>query len=74
MTGKFEAKLRRIGNSVGIIIPADVLEDKHLHFGDVVTVDIEPPDYTERNKRMRALAGKYAGSGPFVRDKEDRVF
>ena len=36
-------KLRKIGNSVGVIIPADVLSSKNMKEGDEVHV-LETPD------------------------------
>ena len=32
----------QIGNSVGVIIPKNVLEEKKIQIGDKVNIDIEP--------------------------------
>ena len=35
---KFKAKLRRIGNSLGVLIPRDVITDRQL--GEVITLEV----------------------------------
>jgi len=72
MAEMFEAKLRRVGNSVGIIIPKEVIETAGYDIGDTIPVSISKPDFTERNKMLRLIAGSCKGAAPFVREKEDR--
>lgn len=72
MTEVFEAKLRRIGNSLGIIIPAELIEEMDYQEGDVVKVMIPPADIEQRNQALIELAGIYKGKKPFRRDKGDR--
>ena len=72
MVEVFEAKLRKIGNSLGIIIPKEVIEAAGYDVGDTIPVTISQPDFTERNKTLRLIAGTCKGAGPFIRDKEDR--
>ena len=72
MTEVFEAKLRRIGNSLGIIIPAELIAEMDYQEGDVVKVMIPPADIEQRNQALIELAGIYKGKKPFRRDKGDR--
>ncbi len=72
MAEVFEAKLRRIGNSLGIIIPREVIQAGGYDKGDTIHVAIPYSNLAERNKLLLAIAGKYKEKEPFVRDKEDR--
>jgi hypothetical protein len=72
VTEVFEAKLRRIGNSLGIIIPAELIDEMDYHEGDVVKVMIPPADIEQRNQALLGLAGIYRGKRPFRREKGDR--
>ncbi len=68
MSSTFEAKLRRIGNSLGIIIPSEVLDELGYGQGDNVRVMIP----LKRRERLLALAGMYVGKPRFKRDKRER--
>ncbi len=72
MSEVFEAKLRRIGNSLGIIIPGSVLEERGLSEGETVQVAVQPLNIEIRNKRLRALLGIDRGKPALKRDKKDR--
>jgi antitoxin component of MazEF toxin-antitoxin module len=72
MTEVFEAKLRRIGNSVGVIIPAEIIEELGFEIGDVVHIALPPSSKEKRNKEIMKLAGIYRKASPFKRDKRDR--
>ncbi len=72
MTEVFEAKLRRIGNSLGVIIPSDIIEGLGFHRGDVIHIAIPPSNNVTRNELLRQLAGIDKDTTKFKRDKEDR--
>ena len=72
MSQVFKAKIRKIGNSLGVLIPADVIEELHVDPGDEVSISLYSEDLDLRNERMMKMIGKYKGKGPFVREKEDR--
>lgn len=72
MTEVFEAKLRQIGNSLGIIIPAELIEEMDFKEGDIVKVILPPADIEKRNRALIDLAGVYKEKRAFRRDKEDR--
>lgn len=73
MVNVFDAKIRRIGNSLGVIIPKEVLTDNGYREGDEVKVALPRHDLAGRNRAIMRIAGKWAGKlGPFEREKEDR--
>ena len=72
MAEVFEAKLRRVGNSLGIIIPKEVIQATGYDDGDTIQVSIPSDNFEERNRLMRSIAGMYRGKGGFEREKEDR--
>ena len=72
MTKVFEAKVRRIGNSLGVIIPSDIIEEMGFHKGDIIHVAIPPSELGKRNELFKMLAGIDKGKLPFKRDKGDR--
>ncbi|HDR8302790.1 TPA: AbrB/MazE/SpoVT family DNA-binding domain-containing protein [Bacillus cereus] len=49
-----ERKLRKIGDSVGLLLPKDVLEDMNLKEGEVVEIryDFDKKEIILRNKKM----------------------
>lgn len=72
MTEVFEAKLRKIGNSLGVIIPSEIIEELGYHKGDIVHVAIPPANGDKRNEQILKIAGIYHKKSPFKRDKGDR--
>ena len=72
MSDNFEAKLRQIGNSLGVIIPSKVIEERGYSKGDKVQLSLPPSSFKERNEKLRKMIGRYKGTKPFKRDKEDR--
>ncbi len=72
MAKVFQAKIRKLGNSKGVIIPREIIEDMDLDLDEVVTIKIPEKDLTHRNEVLRSLAGIYLNRRPFQREKEDR--
>jgi antitoxin component of MazEF toxin-antitoxin module len=72
MSEVFKAKVRKIGNSYGILIPAEVLDEIQVGSGDEINVSISNDNLEERNRKLRGLAGVYTGNPSFIREKEDR--
>ena len=72
MTEVFEAKLRKVGNSLGVIIPAQVIEELHVHQGDIIHLAIPPSDNGKRNALILDLAGIDSKKPLFKREDEDR--
>lgn len=72
MTETFEAKLRQIGNSLGVIIPSEVLDERGFTKGDKVQLTLPPSSFEKRNEKLKKMIGVYKGTKPFKRDKDDR--
>jgi antitoxin component of MazEF toxin-antitoxin module len=71
MTEVFRAKLRRIGNSLGLIIPVEIIRKLGFQKDDVVDVAI-PPRKEVKNRIIMEIAGIDAGKSEFKREKGDR--
>ena len=66
-----DVKIRRIGNSLGAVFPAEALRELGVEEGDEVAVAI----FKKRRGKLASLkeiAGLAVGAGPFEREKEDR--
>ena len=72
MTEVFETKLRRIGNSLGVIIPSEIIEELGFDKGDIIQVEIPLKSNARRNKDIIKIAGIYKNKSPFRREKGDR--
>jgi len=68
----FQSRIRKIGNSLGLIIPGDVIRDQDIHKGDEINVMIPSLPMKDRNDRIRDIIGAYEGRPKFERDKGDR--
>lgn len=71
MSEVFEAKVRKIGNARGVIIPNDILKRIHAIEGETIQLII-PITRARRLKALRSMAGRYRGAKPFKREYEDR--
>ena len=67
----FKAKVRRIGNSLGVIIPSDVIDGLEVDEGDEILLAASGKGWTTADM-VHELAGLYKGTKPFERDKRDR--
>lgn len=72
MSEVFEAKLRKIGNSLGVIIPSEIIEGMDFHQGDIIHVAIPPSDNEHRNEILIDLVGIDKKKPAFKREKRDR--
>ena len=72
MAEVFEAKLRRVGNSLGIIIPNELIQELGFGDGDTIHVAIPVSSIAARNRKLMALIGTERGKKPFKREKGDR--
>jgi len=68
----FEAKVRRLGNSLGIIIPNEVLRELGFGDGDMIRVAIPCSDMASRNRKLMSFIGTERGGKRFRRDRGDR--
>jgi len=72
MSKVFEAKLRPLGNSLGLIVPIEIIRETGYHRGDIIHVAIPSYDIEQRNEKLKKIAGMCVGKSNFSRDKEDR--
>ena len=72
MSEVFEGKVRRLGNSLAVIIPQEVLAEAGIREGDMVKLAI-PVDAARRKQVFRRIAGIDEGKPGFKRDKQDRM-
>ena len=71
MSTVFEGKIRRLGNSMAVIIPKEILEETGAKEGDVVKLAVPIPKQ-RRKEVLKKMAGIDAESEPFTREKRDR--
>jgi hypothetical protein len=71
MSQVFEGKVRRLGNSMAVIIPKEVLEDAGVKEGDLVKLSIPIPN-SKRTDALKKMAGIDSHAEPFLREKRDR--
>lgn len=69
MSEAIEVKLRRIGTSLGVLIPKRLVAREHLKEGSMLEISL-------LKRQRRELIDKYLGIakgvGPFKREKSDR--
>ena len=51
---EIERKIRKIGNSLGVNLPADMLKEVGVKEGDVIYISIENDSIVIRNEKMKA--------------------
>lgn len=72
MSTVFEGKVRRLGNSMAVIIPKEILEETGTKEGDTLKLAIPIPK-KKREAAFRKMVGVDRGAQPFQRDERDRV-
>ena len=72
MAQVFEGKVRKLGNSMAVIIPNDVLSQTGVREGDVLKLAIPVP-IAKRKRVWERVAGIDSGLPPFSREEHDRV-
>ncbi|MBS3054922.1 MAG: AbrB/MazE/SpoVT family DNA-binding domain-containing protein [Candidatus Aenigmarchaeota archaeon] len=66
----FKAKVRKVGTSLGVLIPKDFAQKEKIKEGEEIEVGV----LKKRNiEDVLRLVGAIKGSRPFVRDRTDRV-
>jgi len=71
MSRVLTGKVRRLGNSMAVIIPKELLEESGASEGDTIKLSIAIPKAT-RETGLESIAGKDRKARPFVREKQDR--
>lgn len=67
----FRGRLRRVGNSLSVLVPKKALDELHVGEGDEVEVALMPMA-RERRRRLAAAIGSTPGLAPFRRERRDR--
>jgi antitoxin component of MazEF toxin-antitoxin module len=70
MAELFKAKVRKVGTSLGVLIPKETADRENIKEGEEIEVSL----LKRRNlAKLLKLAGTAKGAGPFERDREDRL-
>jgi antitoxin component of MazEF toxin-antitoxin module len=72
MTDTLIVKLEEIEGSLGFIIPPEIVKERGLQEGDLVQFMILPTSSEEKKGDLKRIIGKYRGTTPFEREKDDR--
>ena len=70
MPEMFNAKIRKVGTSLGVLIPKDYAEKEKLKEGETIKVGVLKARNIEDVKKLYGIA---KGMKPFERDKTDRL-
>ena len=70
MSGLFKSKVRRVGTSLGVLIPKEFVEKEKIKEGEEVEVSLLKKRKLEE---VLKLIGTAKGTKPFERDRTDRV-
>ena len=70
MTESFKAKVRKVGTSIGVLIPKGVAEQEKIKVGEEIQLSISKQ---RRLEEVWKLIGTAKGTKPFVRDRIDRL-
>ena len=71
MARLFQGKLRRLGNSIAVIIPNEIINEVGVREGDTVKLSMPIPE-TKRKQALRRYAGSHMEAESFMREKRDR--
>ena len=70
MTESFKAKARRVGTSIGVLIPKGVIHQQKIKIGQELQLFFLKP---KRLEEIEKMFGTAKGAKPFERDRTDRV-
>jgi antitoxin component of MazEF toxin-antitoxin module len=71
MSKVLTGRIRRVGNSMAVIVPKELLKEAGAREGDTVKLSLAIP-LSDRNSAIRAFAGTHRRAKPFKREKRDR--
>jgi len=70
MPKMFKAKVRKVGTSLGVLIPREVAEREKIKEGEEVDIGLLK---AKKVGEVIKLFGSARGAKPFVRNREDRL-
>ncbi len=71
MSRVLTGKVRRVGNSMAVIIPKELLEESGAREGDTIKLSLAIPK-SRRETALESIAGLDRKARPFKREKRDR--
>lgn len=71
MSTVFEGKIRRLGNSMAVIIPKEIIREVGAKEGDLLKLSL-PISKSRRRAALGKIAGIDAHADSFTREKRDR--
>ena len=66
----FKAKVRKVGTSLGVLIPKEIAKREKIKEGEEVEIGLLK---AKKVNEVLRLFGTAKGTKPFVRDREDRL-
>src|SRR5256885_16979551 len=72
MSRVLTGKVRRVGNSMAVIIPKELLEESGASEGDTIKLSLAIPKAT-REAGLESIAGMDRKARPLAREKRDRL-
>lgn len=74
MPETFKAKVRKVGTSLGILVPKEFVEREGIKEGEEVQVDLlKKRKLEEVEREIERMFGIAKGAKPFERDRTDRL-
>ncbi len=70
MSRVLTGKIRRVGNSMAVIIPKELLEESGTGEGDTIKLSLSIPK-SKRENALKSIAGLDRKARPFAREKRD---
>ena len=70
MSDLFKAKVRKVGTSLGVLIPKEVIEEEKIKEGQEIELNLMKKRKLEEIEKMFGIA---KGAKPFERDRTDRL-
>ena len=70
MTELFTAKIRKVGTSLGVLIPKEIIKEEKLREGQKIELSLLK---RRRIEEVLKLFGTAKGAKPFERDRTDRI-
>ena len=70
MPGLFKAKVRRVGTSLGVLLPKELTDKERIKEGEEIEISLLKKRKLEE---VLKLMGTAKGAKPFERDRTDRI-
>ena len=67
----FKAKVRKVGDSFGVLIPMEVITREEIKEGEEIELSVIKRE--KLDALLKKMFGSAKGAGPFERDREDRL-